>query len=135
MMSIPPIYFGFNPPFLNGSIVMAQQTDERLIKNDVLQFLMTIPGERIFRPGFGTRLRLIIFENLTPADYAALEAETANGLRNNFENIIVNNVSITDGDSDHLVNVDISLSMVANPLVSFNVSIGIQRNGAVQILR
>lgn len=55
-------YFGFNPPFLSPKSVMALQTDERLIKNDILQLLLTVPGERSFRPDFGTDIKPTLFE-------------------------------------------------------------------------
>jgi phage baseplate assembly protein W len=57
------IFFGFNPPFFReGGPVMPVQTDERLVKNDLLQLLLTVPGERAFRPDFGTELRRTTFE-------------------------------------------------------------------------
>jgi phage baseplate assembly protein W len=56
------IFFGFNPPFLKDGRVMPVQTDERLIKNDLLQLLLTIPGERSFRPTFGTAIQSSLFE-------------------------------------------------------------------------
>lgn len=55
-------YFGYNPPFLSSKSVMALQTDERLIKNDLLQLLLTVPGERSFRPDFGTDIKSTLFE-------------------------------------------------------------------------
>lgn len=63
------VYFGFNPPFLSGSIVMPTQADERLIKNDLIQLLLTSPGDRIMFPEYGTPLRKFIFE---PGDNFAL---------------------------------------------------------------
>jgi hypothetical protein len=53
-----PIWFGFNPPFIGGQQkVMSRQEDLRLIKNDLLQLLLTVPGERVHRPTFGSPIR------------------------------------------------------------------------------
>lgn len=55
-------WFGYNPPFLTDTSVMRLQLDERLIKNDLLQLLLTVPGERVMRPNFGTPVRTTPFE-------------------------------------------------------------------------
>jgi phage baseplate assembly protein W len=56
-------WFGYNPPFLGGTQqVLSRQEDERIIKNDLLQLIMTVPGERLHRPNFGTILKASIFE-------------------------------------------------------------------------
>jgi phage baseplate assembly protein W len=56
-------YFGFNPAFYGGpNNILSRQEDEQLIKNDLLQLLNTIPGERVYRPTFGTALRSSLFE-------------------------------------------------------------------------
>lgn len=54
---------GYNPPFFGGPAnVMSPQSDERLIKNDLLSLLLTVPGERRNRRDYGCRLRLFVFE-------------------------------------------------------------------------
>lgn len=64
-------YFGFNPPFYKDGKVLQPQSDIRLIKNDLLQLLLTIPGERRMRPNFGTKLRNFVFE---PGDQTSLDS-------------------------------------------------------------
>ena len=54
---------GYNAPFVGGNqTLMSLQADERLIKNDILQLLLTSPGERVMRPDFGTVVRKAPFE-------------------------------------------------------------------------
>ena len=55
---------GYNFPFLNESNVLSPQADERIIKNDLKQLLLTRPGERVMRPDFGTPIRDTVFEPL-----------------------------------------------------------------------
>jgi phage baseplate assembly protein W len=56
-------YRGFNAPFVGGNqLLMSYQADERLIKNDILQLLLTAPGERVMLPDFGTVIRRVPFE-------------------------------------------------------------------------
>lgn len=39
-------------------------TDQELVKQDLLNHLYTIPGERVHQPTFGTRIPLLAFEPL-----------------------------------------------------------------------
>lgn len=81
---ISATYFGFNPPFLTVTgQIMPVQTDERLIKNDLLQLLLTVPGERPFRPTFGSPVKQALFE---PADKLSV-----NNLRNGIIRSVATN--------------------------------------------
>lgn len=96
-------YYGFNPPFIGGpQNVMSKQVDERLIKNDILQLLLTSRGERVMRPDFGTDIRSMVFE--------ALDSTALDILRDN----------ITDAITTYEPRVDI---------VSLNLYRDNQRNG------
>ena len=55
-------YRGFNAPFVSSQFLMPYQADVRLIKNDMLQLLLTSPGERVMMPDFGTVIRKLPFE-------------------------------------------------------------------------
>ncbi len=56
---------------------MSRQEDDRLIKNDLLQLLLTVPGERVNRPDFGVNLRNFVFEDSSPSSLSLL----ASGVR------------------------------------------------------
>ena len=67
------IYFGQNPPFVGGAEkVLSRQEDLRLIKNDLLQLIMTSPGERVHRPDFGTPIRSTVFDPSDDISYDLL---------------------------------------------------------------
>ena len=64
-----PTWYGVNFPFFRGSTILGssekvagRQEDYRLIKNDLLQGLLTIKGERLFRPTFGGDIDRYLFE-------------------------------------------------------------------------
>lgn len=80
-MKSKAIFYGFNPPFLGGQQnIMSRQEDDRLIKNDILQLLLTIPGERVMRPKYGVNLRNFVFENLVSSDLSILKSNIAEQL-------------------------------------------------------
>jgi phage baseplate assembly protein W len=58
-----PRYFGYNYPFWTPpSSILRPQADTRIIKNDLLQLLLTSPGERRMRPTYGTDIRKFPFQ-------------------------------------------------------------------------
>jgi len=69
-------FFGYNAPFTGGNEkVMSRQLDEKLIKNDMIQLLLTAPGERVMRPDFGTPLRSFLFESIASTSLSELRLD------------------------------------------------------------
>lgn len=119
-------WFGYNPPFLGGAQnVMSPQQDERLIKNDILQILLTVPGERVMRPDFGTPLRTYPFELLdSPAELDALRQTIKSQVALYEERVKVNSVTVVPSTSDnHTLIVAVSVSPNYQPLVEYLVQV------------
>jgi len=88
-------YIGFNPPFVGGSQkIMSRQDDERLIRNDIIQNLLTLPGELPFRPDFGVNLRNFLFEKLDEHSLQSLKYEIENQLLFNDPRLIILKLNI-----------------------------------------
>lgn len=115
-MKIPYLY-GFNPPFYGGpNAVLSRQEDEQLLKNDILQLLLTVPGERVFRPAFGTRLRTAVFDQLDNTTLNYLETDIRNAIARYEPRIILKTLRITpDNDNQNRVNIFLEASVVASP--------------------
>ena len=47
---------------LNGSFIPVSGVD--MLLQDIQQLLLTVPGERVFRPDFGCNLRNMVWENI-----------------------------------------------------------------------
>jgi len=63
-MTAPVVYQGIKFPFQRGSTSFpASATDDELIKDSLLQLVLTMSGERIMRPDFGTKATAFVFEN------------------------------------------------------------------------
>ena len=75
-------YVGFKFPFQKGDTSFpAQAEDAELIKDSLIQILLTQKGERTMRPDFGSNVMAYIFDNNTPAMAELLrnEIQTAIG--------------------------------------------------------
>lgn len=88
-------FFGYNFPFYAETFVLPPQSDERLIKNDILQLLLTSPGERVMRPDFGTGIRKFAFQPLDDNSIRDIKSDIARAIqlfepRVDFKDVIVN---------------------------------------------
>lgn len=102
------VWFGFNAPFYGGlEKVMSRQVDERLIKNDLLQLIMTVPGERFGRPDFGTNLRITTFEQMDQETLDELSDDIANQIRKYEPRVTITSVLIQKDEDRNLINVKI----------------------------
>jgi phage baseplate assembly protein W len=125
-----PTFMGFGPPFFGGPQgVMSRQVDEVLIKNNITAIIMTVPGERVYRPEFGTRLQLIPFETLVDTDLDALAQEISDAITGNDERVDVNGVTCELINDDQTLKIVVSVSLVNRPLTKYAVEVLYQRPG------
>ncbi len=113
---------GYNPPFMptlnpsvtgktigNQSNILSRQEGIRLIKNDLLQLLMTTPGSRYMRPDFGTNLKSSLFEPLDQQLLSSIKSSISTAIAK-FEQRVTVTVNVTADVSDstgHTIKVDI----------------------------
>lgn len=109
------VYYGMNPPFFGGAQnILSRQEDERLIKNDILQLLLTIPGERVMRAEFGVNLRNIVFEQFDDR-LISLDSEIRIALARYEPRIIVHDVILESDKDSHKLYVKIVGSLKIDP--------------------
>lgn len=68
MALAPRVPFGFD----SSGRVAVETNPDRIVRQDVLTLLGTNPGERVMRVPYGANLLPYVFENLTPAEQAAM---------------------------------------------------------------
>ena len=140
-------YFGFNPPFLSAVEtapnvspanlepnryrgVLPRQTDMRLVKNDVLQLLLTIPGERVHRRQFGTAIRATVFEPLTPSTLSDLQANILAAIAANEPRLINVAVQLQPDPANLLLNITVLGNMSYAPTEQFLLNTSVPAPGA-----
>jgi phage baseplate assembly protein W len=63
-MTAPIIFKGIKFPFRRGSTSFPEAVeDDDLIKDSLLQLVLTMNGERVMRPDFGSNALSFVFEN------------------------------------------------------------------------
>jgi phage baseplate assembly protein W len=105
-------YFGFNPPFLQRSVsgtlnVLPRQFDDRLIRNDLLQLLLTSPGERMYRPDFGSPIRETLFGPITDQDLETLRRGIEEAIGKYDRRVTVTKVDIRSEPDQNTITIKI----------------------------
>lgn len=92
--------------------ILAQKTDVDQIKADLLQLLLTNPGERVMLPDFGTPLRTLIFE---PND-AIIEIEArkliAEAIKKWEPRVEINNIEVSSAANTETLNTNDDLTEI-----------------------
>ena len=99
------VYFGFNPPFFTGTIVMPVQTDERLIKNDLIQLLLIVPGERVFRPEFGTIIKPTLFEPIDSFTINSIRESIVDAIQRYEPRVIIKDLRVEPSENNNLIDI------------------------------
>ncbi len=109
-------YIGFNPPFVGGpQMIMARQEDERLIRNDILNNLLILPGELPFRPNYGVNLRNFTFEKLNQDELSRLQSNIINQIKNNDPRLIIRAVDLVPKPDTASLEITVLVSLVEDP--------------------
>jgi phage baseplate assembly protein W len=115
-------WFGFNPPFFGGQEgVLSRQEDERLIKNDILQLLLTVPGERVMRPAFGTELRTAVFDMNDTTTVETIRQNIVNVINNYEPRVILDVIELTRVPDANKLNIYLSARLRDDPSKVINV--------------
>lgn len=110
------IYFGYNPPFIGGAEkVFSRQEDLRLVKNDLLQLIMTSPGERVHRPDFGAAVRATLFDPSDSASYDLLADSIREEILNSEPRVFDPRVTAQPVDDGQIVKVKVVANLTFDP--------------------
>lgn len=109
-------YFGFNMPFIGGhQKVMSRQEDDKLIKNDVLNNLLIVPGELPFRPNFGVNLRNFVFQKMTEDQLSDLEQEIRIQILTNDPRLVIRSLSVLPDPDQAGLQINLIVSLIEDP--------------------
>ena len=90
-----PFYKG-NPLLGTSEKVMARQEDHRLIKNDLLQGLMTVKGERWYRPNFGGDIASFLFDQNDLNSRSDLEESIRQQINTFHPRVVVTKIDVLE---------------------------------------
>lgn len=123
-------WFGFNPPFIGPAGVLTRQEDTRLIKNDILQLIMTAPGERVHRPSFGTPVRALVHELLNESSLDNIRHKIVEAMDQEPRVNLLDVILVLNPD-ESLLEITIVMSLKSDPTVKFDLATKLNAPGTI----
>jgi len=102
---------GVDIPFSSPGVFKSNYTTAAAIKNNLINYFLTNPGERPLNPTFGGGLRAFIFEQITTNNLDFLEERISNDLGLFFPNIIIGNLEILKQEDNNTITVELTYSV------------------------
>lgn len=105
---------GISVQFLQNGVFKPTYTTTEITKNQLINYILTNPGERFFNPSFGSGIRQLLFENVTDLD--SLEAQISQGISQNVQNIRVKSVDAIQENNSIFITIDYSINNINDQL-------------------
>jgi len=103
---------GVDIPFTAPAVFRPNYTTAAAIKNNLINYFLTNPGERPLNPTFGGGLRAFIFEQITTDNLDFLEDRIASDLSTFFPNVRIGNLEILRQEDTNTITVSLTYSVV-----------------------
>jgi phage baseplate assembly protein W len=100
---------GISLEFITPGVFTSTYTTKQQTKNQLINFILTNPGERFFNPAFGSGIRNLLFENNT--DFSSLEENLKDLIERYVQNIIIKELTITPSSDSNAVSINIFYSI------------------------
>jgi phage baseplate assembly protein W len=108
----PSTGIGVAIPFSAKSVFTTVYTTQEQLKYNIINYLLTDRGERVFAPNFGAGLRNLLFENISQDTIQSIQISIRSGLEINFPNINVTQLSVIPDIQAQLINISFSYEIV-----------------------
>ena len=103
---------GVDLPFNAPGVFRSNFTTKQAIKNNLINYFLTNPGERPLNPSFGAGLRSFIFEQISTGNLDFLEERISNDLNTFFTNISIDNLEILKQEDLNTITVSLTYSVI-----------------------
>ena len=103
---------GVRFPFNAEGVFFSTYETAEQVKSNLLNIILTEPGERVFKPNFGVGLREYLFENFT--DVESLKERINNQIKLYIPQIELVNVTVDKSPDSHKLYVGIFYRLINN---------------------
>lgn len=108
----PRVAIGFDLP-INGEAVFSPNYQTKdAIKNNLINYFLTNPGERPGNPEFGAGLKKYIFTQMTDGNMEFIREDIQEKIAVNFPNVALSSIEIFQDPDTSRIRVDIKYGVV-----------------------
>jgi len=118
----PGTAVGVAIPFDAPGVFYSTYTTQKAIKNNLINFFLTEPGEVYLNPTFGGGLRSFIFEQITSNNLDSLKEDVQSKLTRYFPNVIVRNLEVLQNSDINTITVSLTYN-IADTAISDEIQI------------
>jgi phage baseplate assembly protein W len=105
------VAIGVSIPFNTPQVFTQTYTTQEQIKSNIINYILTDKGERIFNPNFGSNIRKSVFENITQDLLQTLEFTLNEDLSSYFPSVDFQEIKITPDYDENLINIAITYAI------------------------
>ena len=102
---------GVDIPFSSGGVFTPNYTTKEAIKNNIINYFLTNPGERPANPLFGGGLRNFIFEQISFENLDFLKEDINTKLQQFFPDVVINEVEVIGNEDRNEVVVNLQYAV------------------------
>ena len=113
---------GVDIPFSTPGVFKPNYTTKEAIKNNLINYLLTNPGERPLNPTFGGGLRAFIFEQITTNNLDFLKERISSNIKTYFSNVNINKLEILRQEDNNSITVSLTYNVI-NTNISDNLQL------------
>ena len=103
---------GFGFPLDGDAVFIPTFTTREQTKANMLNYLLTNKGERVFRPNFGANLRALLFENIQDATIDDIQASIQRDISIFFPNVVVQQIQFNNEPDQNEINFTLTYEVV-----------------------
>ena len=103
---------GFGFPLDGDAVFIPTYTTREQIKANLVNYLLTNKGERVFRPLFGADLRSLLFEQILDVTTDELKSTIQNNISIFFPSVVVKEIEFNNQQDENIVNFNLTYQIV-----------------------
>lgn len=107
----PNVGVGVSLPFSNPQCFTSTFTSQDALKNNIINYFLTEPGERPDNPLFGGGLRSFLFEQISTGTLGGIEDDISEKIGTQFPSIKLNSIEIGVIEDQNTINIVIKYSI------------------------
>ena len=107
----PRVASGVDLPFSEPGVFTSNFQTRDAVKNNLINYLLTNPGERIQNPTFGAGLRKYIFTQIESGNFEFIKDDLQNKINNNFNNIQIDDILVFENENENTINIQIDYNI------------------------
>jgi phage baseplate assembly protein W len=103
---------GVDLPFNGPGVFSSNYQTRRAIKNNLINYLLTNPGERPSNPTFGAGLRRYIFDTIQSGNLSFIKEDIQQKILSNFPTVVINLIEVLGQEDFNTINIIIKYRIV-----------------------